>query len=161
MTQTKLIPETKSQQFTCLTCPNFKNFNGERGRGLCKYHDRVVFEHHQSRNECISALEKKSNQHLQTFELPEDLPYSEFEPGQKVKVIDEGEDNHEEWSSFVVITKVINPNRFSSLDSYLTQPNWYFLLASLDRPHSVMFWVAENEICHVDQSYLIETADIF
>ena len=116
----------QSQQFTCLTCPNFENFNGERGRGLCKYHDQVVFEHHESTDECISALETESNKYLQSYEQPEDIPYSEFEPGQKVKVIDEGEDNHDEWSSFVVITKVINPNRFSSTESYLNQPNWYF-----------------------------------
>ncbi|MGK7951553.1 MAG: hypothetical protein AB4368_22895 [Xenococcaceae cyanobacterium] len=161
MTQTKLIPETKSQQFTCLTCPNFENFNGERGRGLCKYHDQVVFEHHQSRNECISALERESAKHLKTYELPEDIPPCEFEPGEKVKVIDEGEDNHEEWSSFVVITKVINPNRFSSTESYLNQPNWYFLLASIDRPNPNMFWVAESEICHAHQSHLIDTSEPF
>ncbi len=150
----------QAQQFTCLTCPNFENFNGERGRGLCKYHDQVVFEHHQSTDECISALEKKSNQHLQSYEQPEDIPYSEFQPGQKVKVIDEGED-HTEWSSFVVVTKVINPNRFSSITSYLNQPDWYYLIASVDRPNANMFWVAEDEICHVDQSHLIETAEVF
>ncbi len=150
----------QAQQFTCLTCPNFENFNGERGRGLCKYHDQVVFEHHQSTAECISALEKKSNQHLQSYELPEDIPYSEFQPGQKVKVIDEGEE-HTEWSSFAVVTKIINPNRFSSITSYLNQPDWYYLLASLDRPHSAMFWVVENEICHVDQAHLIDTAEPF
>ena len=160
MTHQTLTQEIQSQQFTCLTCPNFENFNGERGRGLCKYHDQVVFEHHQSTAECIYALEKKSNQHLQSYELPEDIPYSEFEPGQKVKVIDEGED-HTEWSSFVVVTKVINPNRFSSITSYLNQPDWYYLLASLDRPNTNMIWVAENEICHASQSELIETADIF
>ena len=161
MTQTKFIQANQSQQFTCSTCPNFQSFNGYRGRGLCKYHNQVVFEHHQSTNECISALERESNKYLQSFELEEDIPYSEFEPGQKVKVIDEGEDNHEEWASFVVITKVINPNRFSSIQAYLAEPNWYFLLASVDRPNSNMFWVAENEICHVNQSHLIETADIF
>ena len=150
----------QSQQFTCLSCPNFENFNGERGRGLCKYHNQVTFEHNQSTAECIYALEKKSNQHLQTYEQPEDIPYSEFEPGQKVKVIDEGED-HTEWSSFVVITKVINPNRFSSITSYLNQPDWYYLLTSLDRPNSARFWVTEDEICHVDQAHLIETAEVF
>ena len=150
----------QAQQFTCLTCPNFENFNGERGRGLCKYHDQVVFEHHQSTDECISALEKKSNQHLQSYEQPEDIPYSEFQPGQKVKVIDEGED-HTEWSSFVVVTKVINPNRFSSITSYLNQPDWYYLLASLDRANSNMFWVAEDEICHVNQAHLIDTSEPF
>ncbi len=107
MTYSKLIQANQSQQFTCLTCPNFENFNGERGRGLCKYHDQVVFEHHQSRNECISALERESVKHLQSYELPEDIPYSEFEPGEKVKVIDDQED-HTEWASFVIITKVIN-----------------------------------------------------
>ena len=76
MTYPTLTQEIQSQQFTCFSCPNFENFNGERGRGLCKYHDQVVFEHHQSTDECIYALEKKSNQHLQSYELPEDIPYS-------------------------------------------------------------------------------------
>ncbi len=135
----------QSQEFTCFSCPNFENFNGERGRGLCKYHDQVVFEHHQSTDECISALKRESDKHLQTYELPEDIPYSEFEAGQKVKVIDDRE-KHTEWASFVVITKVINPNRFSSTESYLNQPNWFYLLSSLDRNDGEIFWVAENEM---------------
>ena len=161
MTHPTLIQANQSQQFTCSTCPNFENFNGKRGRGLCKYHDQITFEHHQSTNECISALERASDKYLQSFELPEDIPYSEFQPGQKVKVIDEGEDNHDEWSSFVVITKVINPNRFSSIQAYLSEPDWNYLIASPDRPTQHQFWVSENEICHVDQAHLIETADIF
>ena len=148
----------QSQQFTCFSCPNFENFNGERGRGLCKYHDQVTFEHHQSTDECIYALEKKSNQHLQSYEQAEDIPYSEFEPGQKVKVIDDQED-HTEWASFVVITKIINVDRFNSHSSYL-EPDWYYLIASVDRPTQHQFWVAENEICHVEQSRLIETAEV-
>ena len=160
MTYPTLIQEIQSQQFTCLTCPNFENFNGERGRGLCKYHDQVVFEHHQSTDECISALKRESDKHLQTYELPEDIPYSEFEPDQKVKVIDDQE-TPTEWASFVIITKVINPNRYSSTESYLNEPDWYYLLASLDRPDYAMFWAKENEICHLDQSDLIETAEIF
>ena len=159
MTHQTLTQEIQSQQFTCLTCPNFENFNGERGRGFCKYHDQVVFEHHQSTDECIYALEKKSNQHLQTYEQSEDIPYSEFEPGQKVKVIDEGED-HTEWSSFVVVTKVINPNRFSSTGSYL-EPDWLFLLSSLDQDGGEKFWVSENKICHPEQSHIIDTSEVF
>lgn len=99
MPQTKSIPAIQSQQFSGLGCPNFNIFNGSRGRGLCKYHDQVVFEHHQSTDECISALIKESTDHLKTYELPEDLPYSEFEPGQIVKVIDDKEDNHNERCS--------------------------------------------------------------
>ena len=160
MTYQTLTQEIQSQQFNCSTCPNFENFNEERGRGLCKYHDQVVFEHHQSTYECISALIKESTDHLKTYELPEDLPYSEFEPGQIVKVIDEKEDNHNEWASFVVVTKIINSNRFKSTGSYL-EPDWLFLLSSLDTNGGEMFWVGENEICHPEQSHIIDTADVF
>ena len=160
MTHSTLFQANQSQQFTCSTCPHFQSFNGSRGRGLCKYHDQVVFEHHQSTDECQSSLETESDKHLQSFEQPEDIPYSEFEPDQKVKVIDDQED-HNEWASFVIITKVINPNRYSSTESYLNEPDWYYLLASLDRPDSAMFWAKENEICHIDQSHLIETAEVF
>ena len=108
-----------------------------------------------------SQIEQEPTQDLPTFEPEEDLPHSEFDDGSIVKVIDEGEDNHDEWASFVVITKVINPNRFSSTESYLNEPNWYYLLASVDRPNSAMFWAKENEICHASQSHLIETAEVF
>ena len=110
----------------------------------------VFITHH-----CISALERESDKHLQTYEQPEDIPYSEFEPGHSVKVIDQGEE-HTEWTSFVVVTKIINPNRFSSITSYLNQPNWYFLLALLDRPTQHQFWVAETStlIAFTNPSYL-------
>ncbi len=108
-----------------------------------------------------SPIEQESTPDFQPIEPEEDLPHAEFDDGSIVKVIDEGEDNHDEWASFVVITKVINPNRFSSTESYLNEPNWYYLLASVDRPNSAMFWAVEDEICHADQSHLIETAEIF
>ncbi len=90
----------------------------------------------------------------------EDIPHSEYEPGQIVKVIDEAEE-HTEWASFVVIGAVFNQDRFSSTESYLTEPNWLYLIASVDIPTQHRFWVNENEICHVEQSHLIDTAEVF
>ena len=64
----------QSQAFNCSGCPNFTSFNGSRGRGLCTYHNQVVFEHHQSTNECLFSLEKESANYLQSFDQPEDVP---------------------------------------------------------------------------------------
>ncbi len=94
-----------------------------------------------------SRIEQETTSDFQPIEPEEDLPHAEFDDGSIVKVIDEDED-HTEWASFVVITKVINQNRFSSTESYLNEPDWYYLLASVDRPNSAMFWAKENEICH-------------
>ena len=140
-------------------------------------HGLPVAERLPSQNEAVKALlesfqpvesedyplplEQEPTPDFQPIEPGEDLPHAEFDDGSIVKVIDEGEDNHDEWASFVVITKVINPNRFSSTEYYLNEPNWYYLLASLDRPLSAMFWAKEDEICHACQSHLIETAEVF
>ena len=150
----------QSQAFNCSGCPNFTSFNGSRGRGLCQYRDQVVFEHHQSTNECLYSLEKESKQYLQSFDQPEDVPYCEFQPGQLVKVIDLDEPDHNEWATFKIFTKIINYKRFSSSGSYL-EPDWLILLSSLARDGGEMFWVAENEICHVNQSHIIDTSDVF
>ncbi len=139
-------------------------------------HGLPVAERYKSQNEAIqkllesfepveskdygSPIEQESTPDFQPIEPEEDLPHAEFDDGSIVKVIDEDED-HTEWASFVVITKVINPNRFSSTESYLNEPNWYYLLASVDRPNSAMFWAVEDEICHASQSHLIETAEVF
>ncbi len=103
----------------------------------------------------------KSEVNFNTDELlEEDTPHSEFEPGQIVKVIDEGEE-HTEWADFVVIGKNYNQQRFRSTESYLSETNWYYLLVSVDIPTQHQFWVAENEICHAEYSHLIDTTYVF
>ena len=108
-----------------------------------------------------SPLEPESTLDFQSFEPEEDLPHAEYQPGQIVKVIDEGEEDCNEWASFVVIGASFNQNRFRSTQAYLSEPDWNYLIASVARPTQHQFWVAENEICHVDQSHLIETAEVF
>ena len=108
-----------------------------------------------------SPFNTESEVNFNTDELlEEDTPHSEFEPGQIVKVIDEEED-HTEWASFVVIGKNYNQQRFRSTESYLTETNWYYLLASVERPNEAMLSVAENEICHAEYSHLIDTSEPF
>ena len=108
-----------------------------------------------------SPLEQEPNQDFQPIEPEEDLPPSEFDDGSIVKVIDR-EEEHTEWSSFVVIGKKLNQQRFRSTQAYLNEPDWYYLLTSTSPARTQhQFWVAENEICHAHQSELIETADIF
>ncbi len=108
-----------------------------------------------------SPLEQEPTPDFQTFESEEDLPHAEYQPGQIVKVIDEGEEDCNEWASFVVIGATFNQNRFRSTQAYLRQPDWNYLIASVARPTQHQFWVAETEICHAHQSELIETAEVF
>ena len=138
-------------------------------------HGLPVAERYKSQNEAVKALlesfqpveskdypsqiEQEPTQDFQPIEPEEDLPHSEFDDGSIVKVIDR-EEEHTEWSSFVVIGKKLNQHRFRSTQSFLNEPNWYYLLTSPARTQH-QFWVAENEICHAHQSELIETADIF
>ncbi len=108
-----------------------------------------------------SQIEQEPNQDFQPIEPEEDLPPAEFDDGSIVKVIDEGEE-HTEWSSFVVIGKKLNQQRFRSTQSFLNEPDWYYLLTSTSPARTQhQFWVAEHEICHAHQSELIETAEIF
>ena len=106
-----------------------------------------------SSNSSLDAIE-------QELEQLEDIPYSEFKEGSIVKVIDEGEE-HTEWADFVVIGKNYNQQRFRSTESYLTETNWYYLLASVDIPTLNQFWVASDEICHAEYSHLIDTSEPF
>ena len=150
----------KSEHFTCLTCPNYYKFKGEVNRGSCTAFGKVAHDDWTSTNDCRFALEKESSQYLQSFDQPEDILYCEFQPGQLVKVIDLDEPDHNEWATFKIFTKIINSKRFNSTGSYL-EPDWLILLSSLDKNGGEMFWVNENEICHVDQSHLIDTSDVF
>ena len=139
-------------------------------------HGLTVAERYKSQNEALKALlesfkpvehsnyraheDTKSELDLDFDKPEEDTPHSEYEPGQIVKVIDEGEE-HTEWADFVVIGKNYNQQRFRSTESYLTETNWYYLLASVDIPTQHQFWVAEDEICHAEYSHLIDTAEVF
>ncbi len=108
-----------------------------------------------------SQIEQEPTPDFQPIEPEEDLPHAEFDDGSIVKVIDEGEE-HTEWSSFVVIGKKLNQQRFCSTQAYLNEPDWYYLLTSTSPARTQhQFWVAENEICHAHQSELIETAEVF
>ena len=140
-------------------------------------HGLPVAERYKSQNEAVKALlesfqpveskdyplplEQESTPDFQPIEPEEDLPHAEFDDGSIVKVIDKGE-QHTEWSSFVVIGKKLNQNRFRSTQAYLNEPDWYYLLTSTSLARTQhQFWVAEHEICLSSQSHLIETADIF
>ena len=140
---------TPAQESTCANCSQFNDYLEPTGKGWCNLFDKPAYSHHPLTNDCQLNLPAE-----------EDLPRAEYQPGQIVKVIDEGED-HTEWAKFVVIGSTFNQNRFRSTQAYLDEPDWNYLIASVERPNQHQFWVTENEIGHVDQSRLIQTADIF
>ena len=166
ITKKQTTPVTEqSSSSTCSLCPNFQDFQEQNGRGWCALFDRMAKQHHPRTNDCDSTL----SLYPENIELPEeDLPYSEFEAENIVKIID-SEEHHTEWAKFIVVAKKLNTERYRSTESYLTEPQWYYQLAAIPYeptyPHSRTsqpFWVAETDICHFDQSHLIETeTDVF
>ena len=93
---------------------------------------------------------------------PYDLPYSEYEVGSIVKVIDPQE-NHTKWGIFEVVERRHNQSLYENAETYLQQSQWYYLLSSIDTAQKLGgIWVRENEICHRNESHLICTnEDIF
>ena len=91
-----------------------------------------------------------------------DKPYSEYEVGNIVKVIDADED-HQEWAVFEIIERKHNKHLYRSTDSYLNEAEWYFRLASSDNSTTISpsLWVREDEICFFNQSHNICTTEIF
>lgn len=177
MTHTTAVKPVEAQ--TCSTCPYFQNFHEPNGRGWCKLFEHQAREHHQQTNDCISSsdleishelednLDIFSNVELDAFPTEEiiveaDQPHSEYQVGSIVKVIDSDE-HHTEWGVFEVVECKYNHSLHHSTESYLNQAEWYFRLASNDDSTTISkdLWVAENEICHFEQSHLISTQDIF
>ena len=182
MTQATAVKPVVEQ--TCSTCPYFQNFNESNGRGWCQLFDHQAREYHQQTNDCIISSDLEISHELEdnlalfpevefdeievaafpTEEIIDeaDLPHSEYQVGSIVKVIDSDE-HHTEWAVFEVIDCKYNHNLYNSTESYLNESQWYFRLASNDDASTISksLWVAENEICHFDQSHLISTQDIF
>ncbi len=150
MTQQTVIATTPAPESTCAKCSQFNDYLEPTGKGWCNLFNKPARREHPQTLDCQLNLPTEE----------EDLPHAEYEPGQIVKVIDEGED-HTEWASFVVIGATFNQNRFRSTQAYLSEPDWNYLIASVDRPTQHQFWVAEQEICHGSQSHLIDTANVF
>jgi hypothetical protein len=146
---------------TCAQCPHFNDYQESNGRGWCHLFNRQARANHQQTNDCIVSSD------LETFPTKEiedeaDLPYSEYQVGSIVKVIDQ-DDDHREWAVFEIVECKYNHSLFDNTKSYLNQAQWYFRLASLQDSNTLnkSLWVAENEICHFEQSHLISTQDIF
>lgn len=175
---TAIHPPTK----TCSTCPHFDDYRDPDGRGWCELFDHRARQHHEQTNDCLVSSESfishdlEDNLHifpnlnfdgLNAFPNEEiqselDEPYSEYQEGSIVKVIDQDED-HREWAVLEIVECKFNRSLFDNAKSYLNQAQWYFRLASLQDSNTLnkSLWVAENEICHFEQSHLISTQDIF
>ena len=164
---------------TCSQCPHFKNFNEPNDRGWCTLFDHYARENHEKTNDCVLSSEIPISHELEdnlTFfpninfdpfpseEIEDELdkPYSEYEVGCIVKVIDADED-HQEWAVFEIIERKHNKHLYRSTDSYLNEAEWYFRLASSDNATTISssLWVREDEICFFNQSHNICTNEIF
>ncbi|MDJ0590011.1 MAG: hypothetical protein QNJ72_08470 [Pleurocapsa sp. MO_226.B13] len=139
----------------CANCQHFQDFN-EHDRGWCGLFDRSSRTYHQKTNDCF--LNDRSEEREEDI----DKPYSQYQVGSIVKVIDSAE-HHSEWATFEVVECKYNPGLYRSSESYLNESHWYYRLASNDDATTVSksLWVAEDEICHFDMSHNVCTEEIF
>lgn len=188
MTQT-IVTKPVLQEKTCSVCPHFDNFHEPNGRGWCELFNDYAREHHEETQDCINSSESVISHDLEdnlalfpdvnfeeldafdTEELEDELdkPHSEYEVGSIVKVIDPDED-YTEWALFEVIECLYNKNLYSSSETYLHQPQWYYRLSSHADGNTMptdnfakdnFLWVREDEICAFDMAHNVCTEDIF
>ncbi len=138
---------------TCAKCTMFQ----KQGKQWCKLFDTPARCHHAMTSDCLSHLPPEINEDL----IPEeDRLYCQFTEGNIVKLIDSSKD-HNQWENFVVVGKKYNSGRFKTTESYLEEPTWYVLIATVDRLIPDQYWKAETDICHADHSEFIETVEVF
>ncbi|VEP16095.1 conserved hypothetical protein [Hyella patelloides LEGE 07179] len=141
MTQTKLL--ATALPTSCSNCPQFNDYQDSRSRGWCSLFNHVSFKHHPFTRDCQLNLPDE-----------EDILRSEHEVGSLVKLIDSAKD-HSQWSTFIVVGKRYNSNRYKTTETYLSETDWEFLLATIEQAQVSQIWVAEDEICHYSQSHII------
>ncbi len=106
---------------TCSSCPMFRDYQ-DNGRGLCKVFDQVTYRHHSLTQDCLTSLSSETEDEVYLPE--EDQDYCKYQPGVNVKLIDLDKD-HSEWKTFVVVGQKHNDKRYETIESSLTQPEWY------------------------------------
>ncbi|VEP17885.1 hypothetical protein H1P_6520009 [Hyella patelloides LEGE 07179] len=143
MTQSTV--KTTQVPTNCSNCPQFHDYQEKenRSRGWCEQFNCVSFSHHPFTQDCRLNIPNE-----------EDLLRSEHEVGSLVKLIDSTLD-HSQWSTFIVVGKRYNPNRYQNTKTFLNQTDWYYRLATTEQALLSQIWVAENEICHYDQADII------
>ncbi|VEP17684.1 conserved hypothetical protein [Hyella patelloides LEGE 07179] len=127
----------------CDNCTQFHDYQDNRGRGWCSLFNSVSFKHHSFTQDCRLNIPDE-----------EELLHSEYDTRSLVKLIDTQKD-HSEWSTFIVVGKKYNPNRYRNTKTFLHQTDWYYRLAGIEQPQISQVWVAEDEICHYSQSHII------
>ena len=137
LTVTKPAVETK----TCADCPYFDDFQESSGRGWCGLFNHYCRSHHEQTGNCVNSsdlevthelednLEFFPNLGLDAFPNEEiedeaDLPYTEYEVGSIVKVIDRDE-RYEEWGVFEVIECKHHKSLYRHTESCLTEASWF------------------------------------
>lgn len=137
---------------TCSQCNHFHDYQEGSGKGWCNLFEVAARKHHLRTNDCDLYADKD----------PIDAPHARFAQGSVVKIIDSIE-HHSEWSTFVVVARKYNHELYRSTESYLSEPDWYYLLTNpnYESTYDERLWVTETEICLFDESHLISTENIF
>ena len=156
MTYSQIQTKTPSS-CTCAFCPKFNDFNEPKGRGWCTLFDKVAYQHHALTVDCQLNLPPETDTEAYN---EEDKIHCKYQEGDIVKIIDPTTD-HTQWETFVVVGKKHNSNAFQTIKAYLTEPEWYILIATPRKPVTDMYWKPETDICFSEQSEFIDTSDVF
>ncbi len=143
---------------TCSNCPQFDDYGEPRDRGWCRLFNKPSRSHHSLSQDCLTSLESETEDEVYLPE--EDRLYCKYQPGVSVKLIDSDKD-HIDWETFVVVGQKHNNKRYKTMESCLTQPEWYLYIVSTTQPIPAPFWVAETEICLAEYSEFIATVEVF
>ena len=150
----------KQRSTTCANCPHFNDYRENRGRGWCLLFNRVSFKKHPFTRDC--ELERVAS---------EDIIRPSYNESDRVSIIDPDTD-YTQWTTYIVVakkrcdpaqsmtrkgtrTKTFNPYRYKTVETALNQTDWYYQLATVEGLKVIPQWIAENDICHYEESHLI------
>jgi len=140
------LVETKTSSGKLLAQPSWKYRISNGIQAIWKEQSALLSsEKYQIETTPIFTTENQESEH--------DLPHSEHQVGDKVKVID-FQEHHSEWAIFEILDRKYSHDR----DSIFKYSGWYFKLPSFGKES---FWVYESEICDAQMSFNVSTEDIF
>jgi len=143
------LVETKTPSGKLLAEPSWKYRISNGIQTLWKEQSALVSPgEHELETTPVMTSENQESEH--------DLPHSEYQVGDKVKVIDSNE-HHSEWAVFQILERRHNRDRDSNSPSF-GYPGYYFKLPGFK---GESFWVFGDEICDARMSFNVSAKDIF
>lgn len=137
---------------TCQNCQSFQDFQ-ESDRGWCLIFDQMAKSHHEMTQDCILNG-------AETITDKSEASSPEFKINTQVKKM-ESQQHFSTWKEFIIIAQWHNRQLDRSIESYLQETEWYYLITRFEAGKLQLAWVAENEVCPSHQAHFYSTEDIF